>query len=265
MVNINENEVWNFENFSETKCFSDTVVKLLGRIDEFKGRVREFYYDLILSMYRCPACDGKLIMNEPSQAKCKSCGHLLDPTLAFQLSSCCGSNLKLRYVHYDCSKCGKTVPSKFLFDERIFNKMYFREMMQVSRARAKKRKEEIRRLMVLSRSEALSLTEEPQLETVPGLIEALDKFIQPSDKPLFDFMRKSKQCFRMSEYRNHMQQILGWDKLLFSSITPLQEDYRKDRAWLFITLVFMRHSREVELTQNGNDIWISKVYNEAYS
>ena len=47
------------------------------------------------------------------------------------------------------------------FDEKLFDKTYFREMMQESRKKAKKKKEEIRRLLDESRSDTLYLMESP--------------------------------------------------------------------------------------------------------
>jgi len=204
-------------------------------------------------------------MTGQSQAKCEACGYGLDPTLAFQQSSCCGVDLVRRQVHYVCSQCNKIVPSKFLFDERIFDKTYFREMMQESRARAKKRREEIKKLVVQSRSGAFELIEEPIIENVPGLIEALDNFILSNKKITYDFAMKSRQTFNMTEYKSHLLNFLGWGKQLFSNILPLDENHRRDRIWRFVTLIFMAQVGEVELIQYGSDdLWVKKIYNEAY-
>ena len=73
------------------EVFFHAGAQLLGRIDEFKNKVRRFYYEVILSQYRCPECSGNLFMTGASTAKCQSCGSLLDPTLSFQYSPCCNS------------------------------------------------------------------------------------------------------------------------------------------------------------------------------
>ena len=238
--------------------------ELFCRIESFKKNVKDFYYEVILYKYHCPDCSGQLRMTGKSQAKCELCTHELDPTLSFQQSFCCNTNLVRRPVHYVCSRCNKTVPSKFLFDERIFDKTYFREMMQASRVRAKKRQEEIKRLMVQSRSGVLDLMEEPILEDVPGLIETLDNFIQSDEKFNYDFAWKSEHPFIMTEYKDHILNFLDWGKKLFSKITPLQENCRQDRIWRFVSLIFMQHDGEIELTQHENDIWIKRIYHEAY-
>ena len=63
--------------------------------------------------------------------------------------------------------------------------------------------------------------DEPILENVPGLIEALDNFIQLDDEVTYDFFRKSESPFQMVGYKGHILKFLGWGKQLFSSITPL--------------------------------------------
>jgi len=86
-----------------------------------------------------------------------------------------------------CSRCHQTVQSRFLFDERIFDAAYFREMMKESRARAKRKREEVKRLLAGSRSGPLLLMEEPCLDSIPGLQEALDAFISSGGLPLAGF------------------------------------------------------------------------------
>ena len=238
--------------------------ELLYRIESYKKDVREFYYKVILSSYQCPKCCGRLQMTGKSQAKCESCGNELDPTLTFQQSSCCGAGLIQRPVHYVCSRCKKIVVSNFLFDENIFDRAYFREMMQASRARVKRRQEEIKRLMCKSRSGALDLVEEPILEDVPGLIEALNNFVQADGGYNHDFTWESESPFQLTEYKNHILKIIGWGKLLFSKMSPLHDNYRKDRIWRFVTLIFMQQAGEIELTQHENDIWIQKIHHETY-
>ena len=69
----------------------------------------------------------------------------------------------------------------------------------------------------------------------------------------------------MGHYREHILSILDWDSVLFSNMSPLTEDWRLDKIWRFITLIFMENDREVKLTQHGSDLRVQKVYNEAYS
>ena len=200
-------------------------------------------------------------MTGPSQCTCP-CGKVFDPTLVFQKSHCCNANLIRKTFHYACSRCHQTVPSRFLFDERLFNSAYFREMMKESRARAKRKKEEVRRLLAESRSGTLLLTEEPCLEAIPGLNEALEDFIKSEMFGGYEFA--SKSGFRMDDYRDHILSVLKLGSRLFSDIAPMIDDSRRDRIWRFVTLTFMAQDRLVELTQYGPDILVGRVSNEAY-
>jgi len=154
------------------------------------------------------------------------------------------------------------VPSRFLFDERLFDKTYFREMMQESRERAKTRREEIRRLLAISRSDPLLLMASPCLESIPGLSEALNDFIDTKVTGYTAFETKSD--FRMGDYRNHILSTLEMGCRQFSAISPLIEDCRTDKVWRFVTLVFMEQDQEIQLTQYGNDILVERIRDEAY-
>jgi hypothetical protein len=68
----------------------------------------------------------------------------------------------------------------------------------------------------------------------------------------------------MGDYRNHILSVLGVGSRLFSDIAPLIDDFRRDKIWRFVTLIFMAQDQEVELTQYGKDILVGKVANEAY-
>ena len=239
------------------------IREVLGRIAVFKERAREYYFEVMLSAHQCPACGGRLRMTGQSRCAC-SCGNILDPTLAFQKSSCCGARLIRKTFHYACSKCLGIVPSRFLFDERLFDRAYFREMMQKSRSRAKEKREEVRRLLAESRSGVLPLMEEPCIDSVPGLIKDLNDFIREGSIGMGEFAFDPERSFRMDHYREHILSILGWDSMLFSNMTPLTEDSHLDKIWRFITLIYMENDREVELTQHGSDLRVQRVYNEAY-
>jgi hypothetical protein len=241
-----------------------SVGPVIGRVANLKERVRAFYFEVILSPYQCPRCGGRLHMAGQSQAAC-SCGNTLDPTISFQRSPCCGVELVKKTFHYACSGCHQTVPSRFLFDERIFDAAYFREMMQESRARAMQRKEEVGRLLAESRSDSLHLTEDPDLGSIPGLIQDLDDFIQENPPEIGQRCFSGKSDFAISDYREHILSALSWDSMLFSDISPLIQNLRADKAWRFITVVFMDHEREIELVQHGNDLVIQRAHNAAYA
>lgn len=232
-----------------------------SKVAHFKEKVKEFYFLVLLGNHECPKCGGGLVMVGPSQCGC-ACGNFFDPTLAFQRSLCCGATLVRKTFHYVCSRCHQTVASRFLFDERLFDKAYFQEMMQESRARAKRKREEIRLLLSGSRSDPLSLAEDPRLDSIPGLTEALNDFI--GTEIVGDYKFGPKSGFRMDDYRNHILTVLGVGSRLFSEISPLADDYRRDKIWRFITLIFMTQDREVELTQFGADILVERVAGEAH-
>ena len=234
-----------------------------ARINEFKGKAKKFYFRVLLTQYGCPKCGEALTMTGQSQCVC-SCGHSLDPTLAFQTSDCCDARLVRRSFHYVCSECGKTVPSRFLFDERIFDKAYFREMVRESRARAKRKREEIKRLLAESRSGALSLREDPNLEAIPGLIDDLNDFVGAGSAQMLGLAINPESRFCMADYRKHILSLLDPGKVCFSDITPLVDDNRLDRVWRFVTLVFMQNDNEVRLSQYGKDLLIERVDHEAY-
>jgi len=204
-------------------------------------------------------------MTGQKECTCPECGNAFDPTHEFQKSSCCGRNLVRKNFHYACSRCHKTVPSRFLFDERVFDKTYFREMMKESRRKAKEKREEIKRLLAESRSGVLPLTDEPNLDTIPGLTQDLDKFVEDNSIVIENSFFYTECSFHMEDYRNHILNRLSWDNIPFSDIEPLTEDCRQDKIWRFTTLIFMENDREVNLTQAGENVFVQRIYNEAYN
>jgi DNA-directed RNA polymerase subunit RPC12/RpoP len=238
--------------------------RVVGRVAVFKDLAMAYYFDVVLSQYRCIECGRGLRMTDRSECAC-SCGKHFDPTLAFQKSPCCQAQLVKRTFHYACSRCNAVVPSRFLFDEKVFDASYFREMMRESRKRAKESREAIRRLLAESRSDHLPLMENPDLGSIPGLIQDLDDFIQDNPPEIGQMCFPGESDFAISDYREHILSLLGWDSMLFSDISPLIQDLRADKAWRFITAVFMDHEREIELAQHGNDLVIQRLHNEAYA
>lgn len=231
------------------------IGRVLSRVSGFKEMARAYYFEVILSPYRCPDCGGRLQMTSQSLCSC-SCGKTFDPTLIFQQSSCCSVRLVRKTLHYACSRCHQTVPSRFLFDERLFDREYFRGMMQAARARARRKKEELKTILSDSRSDTLMLLEEPVLEAIPGLTEALDGFVGLRYN-FFDFSSTAR--FHMVDYRNHILSILKIGSRLFSDLPSLIEDSRKDKIWRFVTLIFMQQDGEVSLTQYGADVLVERI------
>ena len=138
-------------------------------------------------------------------------------------------------------------------------------MMRESRERKKKKREEIKRLLTQSKSETLSLTEKPDLDSIPGLIEDLNEFIKNASDKSNQYSFDVDQPFDMDKYREHILSMLSWDSMFFSDIDPIIKDDRKDRAWRFITLIFMEHEHKIEIKQQGNDLSVQRLYNEAYA
>jgi hypothetical protein len=123
----------------------------------------------------------------------------------------------------------------------------------------------MKRLLAESRSDILTFTESPDIETIPGLIEDLDKFVQNMQNESSQDYLYSHEQFDMDKYRDHILSALSWDNMLFSEIEPIYPDIRDDKVYRFITLVFMDHEHEVELNQSGNDLSIQRLYNEVYA
>ncbi len=237
---------------------------ILEYVQDYRTRVKAFYFEVLLSQYRCPKCGGSLHMADQSECSCV-CGHRFDSTLAFQVSPCCMKTLTRKTFHYACSGCHKIVPSRFIFDERLFDAEYFREMMQDSRRRAMVKKEEVRKLLAESRSGALTIMDEPQFDSIPELFKDLDLFIQNNAYQLSDGAFDFKSGFDMTPYRTQTLSLLSQSPIRFSSISPIPGDDRLDKVRRFITLIFMDNDREVNIQQHGNDLLIWRRQDEAYA
>lgn len=237
---------------------------ILEYVDSYKERVRDFYFQVLLSQHACPTCGATLQMTNISECTCRS-GHIFDPTVAFQPSPCCQVRLIRKTFHYSCSRCHKTVPSRFLFDERVFDAEYFREMMREHRDQAKSRREEIGRLLAESRSGTLHLMEEPRLDNLPDLLQDLNAFILSNPIQICGDAFELKSDFNLAGYRSHILSLLGHHTLRFSEISPLVGDDRRDKIRRFITLVFMDNDREINLQQHGDDLLIRRWGDEAYT
>lgn len=240
------------------------IQDVANRVEHFKEEVRSFYFEVVLSPHPCPQCSERLSMIGPSECTCPQ-GHTIDPTIAFQVSNCCQAKLIKKTFHYACSQCQKTVSSRFLFDERVFDSEYFREMMRASRVRAREKREEVRRLLAESRSGILLLMDEPQLDTIPDLIDDLDEFILGNPIPVLQSFDDAQSGFNLAAYRSHILELLEHHTIYFSTISPLTGDYRRDRVRRFITLVFMDNDQEIHLQQSGDDLLIWRRHNEAYA
>jgi len=236
-------------------CIIDEIEKIQSNVKAFKERSKLYYFDVLFTKYRCPVCNRRFQISDSSQAKC-ICGNSFDPTIEFQRSVCCNANLTRQIFHYVCSNCGKYVKSIFLFDERLFDINYFREMMARSRERKRRRAEMLNRV-IRERSHELILFGDFKPEFLDGLSEDLNDLINTNSAMISEEINTETDEFDMLRYWHHI--LLGLhDEILFSRILPISKNSRKDRIWRFITLIFMEHEQKIWLTQYDNDILVEK-------
>lgn len=226
-------------------------------VAEYKEQVRRFYFEVLFTKYRCPRCGGTLKIIRPSAAACR-CGLRLDPTIAFQRSPCCGVELVKKICHYACSKCDQVVHSRFLFDERVFDAEYFRDRMASYRSKRKRETGAFRHL-ITGGSGPLWLTDDIDIGELKGLTDDLDNLCGDSSGDSITQIDQPDSEFHISAYWRHICTFLTAGETTFESIDSLSSDARKDRAWRFITLIFMEHDQEVYLSQFGNDILVERV------
>jgi len=242
---------------TQNNALLDGLGLVVGRLEVLREWVRAFYYEVLLSGHACPDCGGRLVMTGPGRASCEACHSSLDPTVEFQQSPCCGASLVFRRAHYACRQCGAPVPSRFLFDERLFDAAYFSGRMRESRERRRLEIEELRRRVAESRSGELLASDVPELDSIPGLADTLDSL----SRSAFSFGETGcwdDDPFVMDAYREVIWRGVCEDAVLFSQLPALNGDPRRDRARRFMTLVFMEQEREVDLAQYGNDLLVMR-------
>ena len=242
---------------TQNNALLDGLGLVVGRLEVLREWVRAYYYEVLLSGHACPDCGGRLVMTGPGRASCEACHSSLDPTVEFQQSPCCGASLVFRRAHYACRQCGAPVPSRFLFDERLFDAAYFSGRMRESRERRRLEIEELRRRVAESRSGELLASDVPELDSIPGLADTLDSL----SRSAFSFGETGcwdDDPFVMDAYREVIWRGVCEDAVLFSQLPALNGDPRRDRARRFMTLVFMEQEREVDLAQYGNDLLVMR-------
>lgn len=227
------------------------------KIDRHRDLAREYYFAVLFSLYRCPHCDGRLQVKGASRCVCLGCKSEFDPTEEFQQSPCCSAGLVRKIQHYACRDCGQVAPSIFLFDERVFDGAYFAEKMRESRNRKQMKSEELRRILVDSRSEPLNDVDYPCPGALPGLVEDLDEFIAGfQGVSVGEFL--SGDVFQMEEYRVAILAEIATGAQVFTGFPILHENLRLDMARRFITLIFMLQFGEVVLTQLGDQLLVER-------
>lgn len=227
-----------------------------GAVDRLRAKARQLYYAVILMAHRCPQCGGDLRMTGESRCRCLTCGGIFDPTLEYQRCPDCGGSLRLRVCRYHCTACGADVPSRFVFDGRVFDAEYFRHAMIRCRQRKREQREQLREAVTENRSKAFQLPE-ADVASVPGLVDALDSLVGGPASTAFPLDLASR--FDLHRYERHVQAHTGPFETAFDEIPSLAEDARKDRIWRFVAVVFLAHAGLIRICQEGQEIWVSKV------
>jgi hypothetical protein len=75
---------------------------------------------------------------------------------------------------------------------------------------------------------------------------ALGSYTAIDEGPMFD----------LSRYWSYVRDALHPRGMRLSEISPLDSDLRRDRVWLFITLVYMEHDQVVSLSEWGDDVLV---------
>lgn len=228
------------------------AVEVASAVSVLREHARAFCYDVMLSGFCCPHCDGPILMLRDGQCRCSTCDVVFDPTIAFQRCLRCGGTPRIRIRRYECSTCDEEIISSFLFDGLVFDADYFRQKMADHRQRAADRCERVRLLLADSRSPALEDLEIDEL-AVGELFAAIDATV--SIKP-GEMICGPREAFDLHQYETHIKAFLGTIERPFERIPPLSDDALLDRVWRFIAIVFLAHAGSVRLRQAGATIWV---------
>ena len=230
------------------------AIDMVDAVGLFMEKAKGFFYAVMLFGHRCPKCNGSLIMARDGKCLCVSCGNEADPTIAFQRCSECGGIPVLRVRRYRCQNCGKDIQSKFLFNGLAFDTDYFRLKMVESRKRKQVCREKVRQMLAESRSTTISLPP-AELEAFPDLIEALNQLTADSQASM---KVESQAQFDLHRYETHIQANVQDFPRCLTDIPPLTKDLRKDIIWRFITIIFLAHSGQIDIWQEGPDVMVTK-------
>jgi hypothetical protein len=218
------------------------------------ARVRDFYYEVVLSCHVCPRCAGHLHMRREGQCACETCGHALDPTITFQVCSTCGGAPRLRISRYECRRCGTEITSRFLFDGLVFDAAYFRSKMAESRQRRTARRERIQQMLTESRSD----TVEPAPIVLDGLPDLVAVLNQLSASPDTRVSLPPREQSNLQCYEAHVQAHVRAIPITFEQIPPRSDNALYDRVWRFIAILFLAQSGTLRVWQAGPTIWVMK-------
>ena len=222
-------------------------------VEVFIQKARRFFYSVMLMGYACPKCKGSLMMAGEGKCSCKSCHYEFDPTIEFQRCPECNGKPVLLIRKYHCQHCATEIQSRFLFDGSVFNPEYFKEKMAESRKRKEQKREEVRKMLAESRSDALEL-DSFDLNSVPDLIEALNQLTNVPENLDIDI----KTGFDLRRYEKHIKDHLMEYSINLTDIPALSENLRKDLIWRFIAVIFLAHAGVVDVIQDGQQIKVMR-------
>ena len=228
--------------------------ELEAAVKQLCRKIRLFFYQVVLSGFRCPACDGSLVMIADGLCGCKQCGYEFDPTLEFQQCADCGAKVKLKVSRYFCRCCNREIGSKFLFDGRVYDRTYFSAKMAQSRKQKEKKRQELQQKVLQYRSGGIQ-TEPVDHAGMADLLAAIDGLTK-GVKPAIPL--PTEDGFDLRRYQRHIQAHIDDFEINLRDIPPLIENARKDLIWRFIAVIFLAHAGAVDIRQDGLDIKVTK-------
>jgi len=226
--------------------------ELARAVEALYEHTRRYYYEVMLSGHSCPTCGGTLTMVGESDCRCTTCAYRFDPTVVFQRCPACDGTPRLRICRYQCGRCGRDIPSRFVFDARVFDREYFRLRMAESRERQAQQRREISREFAVTRSAPVAGMA-ADLDMVPGLAGALDELVGVADLAVWLPLAKG---FDLNRYQAHLQAHIGPIEMCFDDLPALEGNARMDRIWRFVAIIFMAHAGLVQIWQQGQTILV---------
>ena len=144
--------------------------------------------------------------------------------------------------------------SLFLFKGLVFDAEYFRQRMAQSRQRKNQQRQRVQDMLAQCRSEPLVL-EAPDLNSVPGLTDALNALTQGIDEKM---LIELKSKFDLDRYQQHICHYINDEPINLRDIQALIENTRLDLIWRFVAVIFLEHQHSVDIEQEGENIWVKK-------
>ena len=109
-------------------------------------------------------------------------------------------------------------------------------------------------MLAQCRSEPITF-EAPDLNSVPGLIDALNALTQGVDEKT---LLELKSKFDLNRYQKHIKSYLDTEPTDLRQIPPLIKNLRRDLIWRFIAAIFLDHAGLINVYQQGQNILVMK-------